>query len=107
MPQVRRDAAVEGIEIGRLHRGWPATLGHIEPLVELRREAAPCGAEPLVDATRSPFPRPLADLVRREEPCRLGAGQLGFVRRNSAVGEADLSGIFHLVAEVPVQSLAK
>src|ERR1700712_2131348 len=107
MPEIWRHTAVEGIEIGRLHRGRPATLCHIEPLIELWREAGPRGAEALVDPARAPFLGALADLVRRKEPGRLGAGQFGFVRRNAAMGEADLAGIFHLVTEMPVQLFAQ
>ena len=35
MSEVRRHAGVEGVEIGRRHRGGPATLGHGKPLIQL------------------------------------------------------------------------
>ena len=107
MPLIRRHAAVEGIEIDLAHRRRPAAFGHGEPLIELRREARPRRAEPRIDAARSPFLCPLADLVGREEPARLGAGQFRFVRRSAAMGEADTPRIFHLIAEVSVQFFAQ
>src|SRR5882724_11228168 len=107
MPLIRRHAAVEGVEIGLLHRRRPAAFGHGEPLIELWREARPGRAESRLDAAWSPFLGALADLVRRKEPGRLGAGQYRLVGGRAAMGEADASGIFHLVAEVPVQLFAQ
>ncbi len=75
MTLIRRNAAVEGVEIDLLHRRRSAALDHVEPSIEHRDEARPCRAESLVDPAGSPFPGALADLVGREEPGRLGAGQ--------------------------------
>src|SRR5947207_14938588 len=107
MPLVRRHAAVEGVEIGLLHRRRPAAFGHGEPLIEFWCEAGPCRAESRVDAARSPLLGPLADLIRRKEPGWLGAGQYRLVGGGAAMGEADASGIFHLLAKMPVQFFAQ
>src|SRR5438552_12591565 len=101
MALVRRNTAIEGIEINLFHRAGPAAFGDLEPAIEVRREARPRRAEPRVDTARTPFLGALAHLVRREEPGRFGARQFAFVRRRAAVGEADAAGVFHLRARMP------
>ena len=56
MPLFRRHAAVEGIEIGRAHRGRPAAFDHLEPLLEFRGKAGP-GRRRTV-CRRRPVPTP-------------------------------------------------
>lgn len=55
----------------------------------------------------APFLGALANLIRREEPCRLGARQFALVRRGAAMREADAAGIFHPRAKMPVQVFAQ
>src|SRR5688500_19805110 len=55
MALIRRNAAVQRIEIDLLHVGWPTAYGHGEPLVQHGHETHPRRAEPRLDAARSPF----------------------------------------------------
>src|SRR6266478_8388844 len=103
VPLIRRNTAVQGVKIDLFHRPLAAAFGDLEPSVQHRSKTRPRRAEPGVDAARSPFLGPFANLVGREEPCRLGARQWRFIRRRAAVREPDPPGIFHLVAEMPMQ----
>src|SRR5581483_6463136 len=103
----RRNTSLERIEIDPLHGLASAAIDNREPIVEVRRKADPGGAELLLDAARSPLPRALADLVGREEPGRLGAGQRRLIGRACAMGEADAAGVLHLIAEMLVQPCAQ
>src|SRR5881398_569665 len=107
MPLIRRNMAIEGIEINLFHRARPAAFGDLQPAVEVRREARPRRAEPGFNTARAPFLGALAHLVRREEPDRLGARTFSLVRRRAAMGEANAAGVFHLRAEMTVQVFAK
>src|SRR6266568_3037764 len=106
-PLIRRHAAVEGVEIGPLNRRRSAVLDHFHPLIQLWGEGGPCGAKPFVETARTPILGALADMIGGEEPARLGARQFWIVGRRAAMSEPDAAGIFHVVAEMPVQLLAQ
>src|SRR5262245_52344850 len=101
MAFVRRNTAVQGIQIDVFHGLRTAALRHLQPSIEVRRKARPRRAKALVDAARTPLLGALADMVRGKEPARLGARQHRFVGRGAAMGEADPAGIFYSLAEVP------
>src|SRR5664279_3951025 len=100
---LRRHAAAQRVEINLLHRILAPAFDHVEPSIQPRGKTGPRRAEPLLDAAGTPFPGAFANLVGREEPARPGARQFGLVRRRAAVGEPDAPGIFHSIAEMPVQ----
>src|ERR1700733_4475911 len=103
MALIRRNAAVQRIEIGLLHRRRSFALDHVEPGIEHRGKARPCAAESAFDPARSPFLGAFADLVGGEEPDRLGARQWRLRRRSAAMGDPGPSGIFYLGAEMPMR----
>src|SRR5579883_1023054 len=100
MALIRRNTSLERIEIDPLHGVASPAIDNGEPIVEVRCKAGPGRAELILDAARSPLPRALADLVGREEPGRLGAGQRRLIGRTCAMGEADAAGVFHVIAEI-------
>src|SRR5690349_19937171 len=103
MPLLRRNTPLEGIEVNASYGVPPVALDHGEGFFQHWREARPGRAEALVDAARAPLLGALADLVGREEPARLCAGQLAFIGVGGAMGQSDAHRALHGVAEVVMQ----
>src|SRR5258708_39816844 len=98
-----RNAPLQRVEIDLPHRLRSAALDHGQASLEPRRKARPCRAKTLLYAARAPFLGALADLVGREEPARLCAGQLALVGIGGAMCQSDAHRAFHLVTKMTVQ----
>src|SRR5260370_31486707 len=107
VPLIRGNEAGKRSLIDLLHRPLAAAFDDLEPSIQHRRKTRPRRAEPDVDAARPPFPGAFANLVGRKKPGRLGARQFRLIRRGAPMGEPDPTGIFYLLAKVPVKFCAQ